>query len=201
MTWNVEWKPQNTLSALMGDLKHRPAAGFKSSRWALWDRRCHYVKLHDWRMSQGENLVELWNYCLCKYQSNVLLSHCDPPAQRQHCSPLTGFLFVTFSLIVHLSPGLPSASTPFSIFRHFQPTNQSPAQFTSDSNLASIAVLIPAASCSGGRMQRKKRRQSQRDAAVPLVSLNLSEVLCQVFPVHSCIPFSSLKVAQKEWGL
>lgn len=86
---------------------------------------------------------------------------------------------------------------------HFQSTNQSPGQFTSDSNLASSAVLIPAASCSGGRMQRKKRelRQSQPDTTVLLVSLNLSKVLCQVFPVHSCIPFSSLKVPQKERGV
>lgn len=41
-------------------------------------------------------------------------------------------------------------------------------------------------------------RQWKRDTAVLLVSRNISKVLCQVFPVHSCIPFPSLKVPQKK---
>ncbi len=45
--------------------------------------------------------------------------------------------------------------------------------------------------------ERKGGRQSQPDTTVLLVSLNLSKVLCQVRPVHSCINFSSLKVTQK----
>lgn len=83
-----------------------------------------------------------------------------------------------------------------SLHFHFQSANQSPVQFTSDFNLASIAMLILAASCSSGQMQTKKRveRQRQRGTAALLVSLNLSKVLCQVFPVQPCIPFTSLKV-------
>lgn len=65
-------------------------------------------------------------------------------------------LTVTFSHCSRVPQSFP-ASIPSSIFMHFQSTNQSPGQFTSDSNLASIALLIPAASCSGGRMQRKER--------------------------------------------
>lgn len=128
----------------------------------------------------------------------LLLNHSYPPPAAL-LSSHNGFLTVTFS---HCS-SVPKSSIPSSIFRHFQSTNQSPAQFTSDSNLASIAMLIPAASRSAGQMQRTEsgKRQSQLDTSAPLVSLNLSKVLCQVFPVHSCIPFSSLKVTQKDPSL
>lgn len=54
--------------------------------------------------------------------------------------------------------------------------------------------------------EKKKRKEgrgggilSRLNTAVPWVSLDLLEMLSQVLPVHSCIPFRSLKIAQKVY--
>lgn len=88
----------------------------------------------------------------------LLLNHSYPSAHQRHYYPLTLAFFC--DLLSHCS-SVPRSSLCFHPIFHFQSTNQSAAQFTSDSNLTSIAILIPAASCSGGQMQRKKMGETK----------------------------------------
>lgn len=177
----------------MGGVKHWPADGFQSSLWILWEE-----------MLLNDSIGKVAGRCIYIY---IYTSHAYMRANPETQSILSsnsaaaaaGLSSHTMSLVVtfpHCS-SFPQCSLCF----RFQSANQSPAQFTSDFNLASIAMLILTASWSSGQMQRKKRveRQRQWGTAVLLVSLNLSKVLCQVFPVQPCIPFTSLKVWQKKW--
>lgn len=136
------------------------------------------------------------HYMGCKYQrkfyySVILILH--------PTSSITILSYCLFNcdLLSHCS-SVPQSSIPSSIF-----------SLQTNLQLNSHPILIsPLLQCSFPQplarvdrcRERIGRRQSQLDTTVPLVSLNLSKVLCQAFPVHSCIPFSSLKVAQKEWG-
>lgn len=174
MTWNVEQKPQN------------------------------HPECFNMRPKLKKDMVRKKSRAMQILEHTLLLNYSYPPDHRQHCYSFpSAFYLWPLCLIVRRS--LRSFLCFHSTF-HFHSTNQSPAQFTSDTNLCSIAMLIPAASHSRGQMQRKKREEgrgggilNRLNTAMPLVSFNLSELLSQVFPVHSCIPFRSLKIAEKVY--
>lgn len=86
----------------------------------------------------------------CKHWSK--LNHSYPQQQPLHYNSLTLALYLWPSSSLFLCPLIFSPLLQHTIY--FQSTNQSPAQFTSDSNLVSIAMLISA--LPGGPIQRQK---------------------------------------------
>lgn len=99
---------------------------------------------------------------------------------------------------------LSSASTAPSIFTlqtNLQP-NSHPIRIFARLQCSFLQPLTHMVRC----REKKKRKEehggeilSRLNTAMPLVSCNLLEVLSQVLPVHSCIPFRSLKIAQKVY--
>lgn len=104
--------------------------------------------------------------------SRGIIQSCYVPESKHILLPIIFILHPTNSTTI-LSYGLfnsdllshcssvPRSSLRFHPIFNFQSTNQSPAQFTSDSNLAFIAMLIPTASCSGGQRQGKKMEETK----------------------------------------
>lgn len=95
MTWNLEWKPHNILSAQTSCwLSKQPPGNLREKMPLL-----QIISLKsDVLRGKSWAIIKLFP---CKYFYTL-------------------FLTVNFALIVHLSPGLPSASIPSSIFRHFR---------------------------------------------------------------------------------
>lgn len=146
----------------------------------------------------------LYSYFSCKYQGKFCCKISVILQPTSSTTILSHWLF-NCDLLFHCSsvpqsfPLLPS-HLPFSGIFSLQTNLQANSHPILISPLLQCSFPQPLARVDRCR-ERKGRRQSQLDTTVPLVSLNLSKVLCQVFPVHSCIPFSSLKVTQREWAL
>lgn len=121
--------------------------------------------------------------------SNTILSH-----RPFNCDLLS--LFICPQVFPLLPFHLPFSGI-FSLQTNLQP-NSHPILILP---LLQCSFPQPLARVDRCRERKEGERQSQVDTTAPLVSLNLSKVLCQVFPVRSCIPFTSLKVTQKERGL
>lgn len=105
MTWNVEWKPQKTLSALMGDLKYRAAVGFQSSHWALREKmsllKITWLK-NDVVRRKSRAIIKLFFMQIS--EQILLLNHSYPPTHRQHYYPLTLAFYLWPSLSLFICP-------------------------------------------------------------------------------------------------